>query len=208
MKIRLALLALAAFLAAHTAWAQTEAARASGSSEPTRVAVLNLRAAMANTAEGRQRIAALQAEFAPRAAELQDLQKRIEDNQTNMRTGGAILSQEDRTRLAGEYERLTRTFQRKQQDLQEDSNQAQQDAMNSMAGNMTKVIGNFSKENGYAVVLDISSQQESVLYSASQLDITRDIIRLYDKEYPPKAAAAAPKPAPPATPKPVTPKSQ
>jgi outer membrane protein len=208
MKIRLALLALAAFLAAHVAWAQTEAARASGAAAPTKVAVLNLRAAMANTADGRQRIAAMQAEFAPRGGELQTLQKQIEDNQTRMRTGGTTLSQDERARLAGEYERLTRTFQRKQQDLQDDSNEAQQEAMNSMAGNMTNVIGNFSKENGYAVVLDISLQPAPVLYSASQVDITRDIIRLYDKEYPPKAAAAAPKSAPPATPKPVTPKPQ
>lgn len=208
MKIRLALLALAAFLAAHAAWAQTEAPRASGAAAPTKVAVLNLRRAMASTAEGRQRIAAMQAEFVPRGAELQNLQKQIEDVQTRMRTGGATLSQDERSRLAGEYDRLTRTFQRKQQDLQDDSNEAMQDGMNSMAGNMTNVIGNFSKENGYAVVLDTSLQQAPVLYSASQVDITQDIIHLYDKEYPPKEAAAATKPAPPATPKPVTPKPQ
>jgi Skp family chaperone for outer membrane proteins len=208
MKIRLALLALAAFLAAHAAWAQTEAAAPSGAAVPTKVAVLNLRAAMANTAEGKQRIAALQAEFVPRGAELQYLQKQIEDVQTRMRAGGATLSQDEKTRLASEYDRLTRTFQRKQQDLQDDSNEAQQDAMNSMAANMTNVIGRFSKGNGYAVVLDTSLQQAPLLYFASQVDITQEIIHLYDKEYPPKAAAAAPKPALPTNPKPVTPKPQ
>jgi len=56
------------------------------------------------------------------------------------------------------------------------------------------------------VILDTSSQQTPVIYAANQIDVTQDIIHLYDQAYPVKASATsapAPKPAPkpaPATP--------
>jgi hypothetical protein len=53
-------------------------------------------------------------------------------------------------------------------------------------------------------VLDDSSQQTPVIFAANQIDVTQDIIRLYDQSYPVKAGAGAgttaPRPAPRATP--------
>ncbi len=50
------------------------------------------------------------------------------------------------------------------------------------------VLNKYSKENGYSIILDTSSQQTPVLYAANQIDVTQDIIRLYDQSYPVKAA--------------------
>ena len=100
---------------------------------------------------------------------------------------------------------MTRAFQRKQQEFQDDTNDAQQDVVNRSGGRLVDVLNKYAKDNGYSVVLDDSSQQTPMLFAANQIDITQDIIRLYDQSYPVKAAsAAAPKPAPdpPAAPKP------
>jgi outer membrane protein len=73
---------------------------------------------------------------------------------------------------------------------------------------MMEVLDKYSKENGYAIVFDTSSQQTPVIYAANQIDVTQEIIRLYDQNYPVKAGSATtpkpatPKPATPATPKP------
>jgi outer membrane protein len=72
---------------------------------------------------------------------------------------------------------------------------------------MMDVLDRYARENGYTAVLDSSAQNSPILYASSNVDITQDIIRLYDQAYPVKAGAApAAKPAATAKPAPTTPK--
>ncbi len=206
MKIRAVVPVLAALLMTPAVWAQASSASAPASSK---VGVVNIQAAIASTAEGKQAAAELQSLFAPRSTELQNMQKQIEDLRARLQTGQSTLSDEEKARLAREGDQLTRAFQRKQQEFQDDSNDAQQEVVNRIGRKIVDVLNKYSKENAYSVVLDTSSQQTPVLYAANQIDITQDIIRLYDQSYPVKAAAAAapratpaPRPAAPASPKP------
>ena len=73
---------------------------------------------------------------------------------------------------------------------------------------MIQVIDKYAQSNGLALVLDVSNQNTPVLYASNGIDITKDIIELYDKTAstltaaPKPPATAAPKPAatkPPAT---------
>jgi len=71
---------------------------------------------------------------------------------------------------------------------------------------MMDVLDRYSRENGFVAVFDSSAQNSPILYASSNIDITQDIIKLYDQAYPVKAAATtpatkpAPKPAPAAKP--------
>jgi outer membrane protein len=191
MKMRAVVPIFAALLMTPAVWAQA-AAPAAG-----KVGVINVQAAIASTAEGKQAAAELQSQFAPRTTELQNMQKQIEDLRNRLQTGQSTLSDEEKARLSREGDQLTRGFQRKQQEFQDDTNDAQQDVVNRIGRKLVEVLNKYSKDNGYSVVLDDSSQQTPVLFAANQIDITQDIIRLYDQSYPVKtAAAAAAKPAP------------
>ena len=209
MKIRAAVPVVAALLITPAVWGQAGAAvSASG-----KVGVINVQAAIAGTAEGKQAVAQLQSQFAPRTSELQNMQKQIEDVRSRLQTGETTLSDEEKARLTREGDQLTRSFQRKQQEFQDDSNDAQQDLINRIGRKMIEVLDKYAKDNGYSVVLDTSSQQTPVIYAANQVDVTQEIVRLYDQSYPVKAGAGAAsttpsKPAAPraATPKPATPK--
>jgi len=105
-------------------------------------------------------------------------------------------------RLKEEAQALLAGYQRKQQESQDDFNDAQQELVNRIGRKMVEVLDKYSKENNYALVLDTSSQQTPVIYAANQIDVTQEIIRLYDQNYPVKTGAATPKPA---APKPATP---
>jgi outer membrane protein len=203
MKIRLAIPALAVVLFVPVLGSQSSSAQT-----PVKIGVINVQAAITNTAEGKQAAAELQSQFAPRQSELQNLQKQIEDLQTRMRTTANTLSDEEKTRLARQYDQLTRTLQRKNQDYTDDSNEAQQEVVSTIGRKLMDVLDKYSKENGYTAILDMSSQQTSVLSWSPQIDITQDIVRLYDQAYPIKAAATPSKPAASAAPKPATPKPQ
>lgn len=190
MKIRMtmAILAVMSF---------TPALRAQSTAALTKVGVINMQAAITGTAEGKQAAAQLQSQFAPRQTELQDMQKQIEDDQSRLRTGQTTLSDEEQARLTREYNSLTRKLQRKSQEDQDDLNDAQQDIINRIGRKMVDILDKYAKDGGYAVVLDSSSQQTPIIYEANQIDITQDIIRLYDQAYPVKAETTAPsRPAP------------
>jgi outer membrane protein len=181
-------------------------AQTSAASAPTKVGVINMQAAITGTAEGKQAAAELQSQFAPRQTELQNLQKQAEDDQNRLRTGQSMLSEEEQARLSNEYTKLGRVLQRKSQEAQDDFNEAQQEIVNRIGRKMVDILNKYAKDNGYAVVLDSSSQQTPILYEANQIDVTQDIIRLFDQAYPVKAAAAAPtKPATAPRPAPATP---
>jgi outer membrane protein len=198
MKIRFAGPALAAFLLVPAVWAQSGAAPSG-----QKVGVINVQVAIGSSAEGKQALAEMQSQFAPRQTELDNLRKQIEDLQTRLRTASNTLSDDEKARLAREGDQLTRTYQRKQQDFQDDGTEAQRDVIDRIGRKMIDVLDKYSKDNGYSVILDTSGQQTTVLFAAPTVDVTQDIIRLYDQAYPVKNAAATKPAAPrPAAPKP------
>jgi outer membrane protein len=196
MKIRFGIPAMAALLILPAVWAQSNAAA------PAKVGVISVQAAIQSTAEGKQAAAELQSQFAPRQTELDNLRKQIEDLQTRLRTTSNTLSDEEKARLAREGDQLTRTYQRKQQESQDDYTEAEREVVDRIGRKMIDVLDKYSKDSGYSVILDTSAQNTPVIYAASTIDITQDIIKLFDQSYPVKNAAAAR----PTTPRPTTPK--
>jgi outer membrane protein len=203
MKIRFGIPAMAALLVVPAVWAQSSGAAAA------KVGVISVQVAIQSTAEGKQAANELQSKFAPRQTELDNLRRQIEDLQTRLRTTSNTLSDEEKARLAREGDQLTRTYQRKQQDSQDDFNEAEREIVDTIGRKMIDVLDKYSKENGYSVVLDTSAQNTPVIYAANTVDVTQDIIKLYDQSYPVKNAAAARPATPrPTTPKPATPAQQ
>jgi len=208
--IRMAALATACVLSTGAASAQGTAA--AGSAATGKVGVINIRQAIVATAEGKLASAELQSQFAARQTDLENLTKQINDVRQRLAQGDK-LSQEEQARLQKQGELLARQLERKQNEYQEDVNAAQGDVIDRIGRKMVDVLDRYAREGGYVVVLDSSSQNTPILYASNQIDLTQDIIRLYDQAYPVKAGAgaqpkpAAPKPAasqPPAATKPAT----
>ena len=207
--VRSAALAAVSLLGTAATWAQAAAPAAGAAAAPTKsVAIINLRGAIGSTSEGKQASAELQSQFAPRSSEIDTLTKQINDLQQKLQAGQGKLSQEEETRLTGEGQRLTQRLDRRRSDFQEDASAAQQEVLERIGRKMVEVLDRFARENGYSVVLDTSGQNSPILYASNQVDVTQDIIRLYDQAYPVKAGAGATAPATtpkPATAKPTTP---
>jgi outer membrane protein len=200
--LRSAALCAACLIGTAASWAQA-AAPAAGAAAPVKgVAIINLRGAIGSTAEGKQASAELQSQFAPRSSEIDAMTKQINDLQQKLQAGQGKLSQEEETRLTAEGQRLTQRLDRRRNDFQEDASAAQQDVLERIGRKMVDVLDRFARENGFSVVLDTSGQNSPILYASNQIDVTQDIIRLYDQQYPVKSGATAP----PAATKPAAPK--
>jgi outer membrane protein len=160
-----------------------------------KIGVINVRQAIVTTSEGKQASAELQSQFAARQSELENLNKQINDLKQRLSAGQATLSQEEQTRLTRQGELLARQLQRKQDEYQEDVNASQGDVIDKIGRKMIDVLDRYARENGYVAILDSSAQNTPILYASNQIDVTQDIIRLYDQAYPLKAGSTPPKPA-------------
>jgi len=189
-------------VSAPAVWSQ--GAATTPAAAPAKIGLLNVRQAIVATAEGKQAAAQMQSQFAPQQTDLGNLQKQLEDLTTRLNTGARTLSEEEKARLQRQGEFLQRQFQRKQEDYNESVTVAQTDIFESIGGKMSDVMDRFGRENNYLLILDTSAQGSPVIYNATQLDVTAEIVRLYDAAHPLKAAAPAAAPARPAVTPPAT----
>jgi outer membrane protein len=203
--IRTVALVASGLFSTGAAWAQGSAAAPAAAAAPAKVGVINIRQAIVATAEGKQASAELQSQFAPRQTELENLNKQVNDLRQRLQAGQGKISPDEEARLTKEGQRLAAQLERKNNEYQEDVNASQGDVIDRIGRKMVDVLDRYARENGYSIVLDTSAQNTPILYASNQIDVTQDIIRLFDQQYPIKGAAApAPKPAA-AKPAPTTP---
>lgn len=181
-----------------------QAAPAAGSAAGTKIGVINVRQAIAGTAEGKQAGAELQSQFAARQSELEGMNKAINELRQRLDTSQGKLSPEEQTRLQRQGETMARQLQRKQDEYQEDVNAAQADVFDRIGRKLVDVLDRYARENGYVAVLDSSAQNTPILFASTNIDVTQDIVKLFDQAYPVKAGAAGTGAAKPATAKPAT----
>jgi len=199
--IGVGVLGLACLLATGVVRAQA----AAGSATNGKIGVINVRQAIVTTAEGKQASNDLQAQFTPRQTELENMNKQINDLRSRLNAGANTLSDEEKVRLTQQGQRLTQQLDRKNNELNEDVQAAQADVVDRIGRKMMDVLDRYARENGLVAVFDSSAQNSPILFASTSIDITQEIIKLYDQSYPIKSGAvAAPAASKPATTRPAT----
>jgi len=173
-------------------------------SAPTKVGVIQIQAALAATKEGQKAAAELETKLAPRKKELEGKQSEIKDLQDRLAKGGNTLSDSAKEDLTRNIDTKTKSYNRQLEDAQAELEQEQQKLVNVLGQKMMAVIDKFAQQNGFAIVLDVSNQNTPVLYASNTVDITKEVIDLYDKTVFTATPAAA-RPAAPAASKPAAP---
>jgi outer membrane protein len=164
---------------------------------PNKVGIIHIQNAIISTKDGQKAANELQTKFAPKKAELEKKQSTIAQLQDQLRKGSNTMSEDAKQKLIREIDQTTKSLNR---ELDQEQNRIYAE----LGQRIVAVLEKYGKENGFAVILDVSSPQTPVMYAANGTDITQDIIALYDKNAP-SAASAAPAAAPPAAAKPVAP---
>lgn len=175
--------------------------------QPTKVGIIHIQNAIISTKDGQQAAAELQNRFEPKRKELEKKQSEIQSLQEQLRKGANTLSDDARQKLMREIDSKTRSLNRETEDAQSEFDQEQQKILQELGGRLMQVIDKYARDNGFALILDVSSPQTPVLYAANSIDITQAIVELYDKNSPsagPAKPAATPPAKPVAAPKPGT----
>ena len=195
--------------------------------QTNKVGVISVQGAIVGTKDGQKASQELEAKFSPKKKDIDGRNAEISQLEDQLRKGGSVMSEEKRTQMEREIDEKKKRLQRDVQDAQEEWQSQQQQVMQGLGQRMMAVIEKYAKDNGYTMILDVSNPNTPVLYASSGIDITQDIISLYDKTSAnggpattpgaastpsapksPGAASSAPKPATPgnaAAVKPATP---
>jgi len=166
-------------------------------------AVINIQGAIISTKDGQKAAAELNAKTAPKKKELEQKQNDINSLQDQLSKGSNTLSDSAKSDLYKNIESKKKSLQREVEDAQADLEADQQKLLQQLGQKILAVIEKYSRDNGITMVVDVSSPQTPVLYASPSIDITKEIIELYDKNAmsssaPPPSGSAAPKPAAPA----------
>jgi outer membrane protein len=174
---------------------------------PTKVATIHIQNALVSTKDGQKAAADLSSKFEPRKKQIDAKNAEIAALQQELNRGSNTMADAKRLSLTREIDQKTKSLQRESQDAQEELEQEQNKILSELYQRVLVVIEKYARDNGYAVVLDISSQQTPVVWAANGVDITKEVIDLYDKNAP--STVAPPKPvsggASPLVPSPVKP---
>ena len=199
--IRTAALAVACLFSTAAVHGQGAAGAASGA----KIGTINIRQAIVTTAEGKQASAELQSQFAAQQNELEALNKQINDLRQQLAANATTWGDDQKARVAAQGQRLTAKFDRQNTALQEDVNAAQSEVVDRIGRKMMDVVERYARENGFVAILEYPAQTTSVVYASTNIDITAEIIKLYDQAYPAKGATAPATKPPATTPKPAIP---
>jgi outer membrane protein len=165
---------------------------------PTKVGIIQIQQAVLSTKDGQKALADLQARFGPKKAELEKKQNSIAQMQQQLRSGSATLSEDAKNKLVRDIDQNTKSLNRDTEDAQAEVEQAENKIMQEIGQRIMAVINKYARDNGYALILDVSNPQAPVVFAADSIEITKEIIELYDKSAPAAAASPAAKPAAPA----------
>jgi outer membrane protein len=171
--------------AASAAPRQAPAAVAAGG---TKIAVIDFQAALASNSEGKKAQEKLGTEVSKRQADMEKIQKTLDDAQNKLRTQDRALSDAAKADLSRDIDRMSTELQRKNDDAQKELQELQQQLLRPIAERLQKVLQAYASEMGYAVVLDAMS----VVYFQDVADITTEIIRRVDADVAVTTKPAAP----------------
>jgi outer membrane protein len=165
---------------------------------PSKVAVILFQQAVLSTKEGQAAQASLKAKFDPRKAELEKRQTELQAIQEKLQKGGATLAADVRTKMERDLASGGRSLNNDAEDLNSEVQAEENRIMQGMATRMGNIIKDYANKNGYSMVIDVSSQQSAVLWASPSVNITADIVKLYDQAHGaggPSSASAAKPPA-------------
>jgi outer membrane protein len=158
--------------------------------------VINIQQAIVETKDGQKARNDLQAKFGPTQKELQDKQAKLAALQDQYRKGQNTLSDEAKQKLARDIDSATTSLKRDTEDANSEVQEAERKVMDELGGKMMAVLNKYATDNGYVLVIDVSNPQTPVLFASNTIDITRDVMTLYEKNAGSMPPASGPTAAP------------
>jgi outer membrane protein len=177
MKTRVCTITLLFFLIAAPARLLAQSSATSG-----KIGVISIQEAILSTAEGKKAMADLQKKYQPRQQEIQKLQQDIQAVSDQLQKQAATLGDEEQRRLNRDLEEKQKLLKRSTEDAQADFATDRDEMFRRIGQKMVNVIQDYAQKNGFSLI--IGSDQIPIYYRATEVELTDQIVKLYDAANP------------------------
>ena len=113
----------------------------------------------------------LEAEFAKRGKELDDLAARLKAQADKLEKDAAVVPEAERNKRQRELTEADRDFQRKRREYQEDLTQRRNEELAAVLERANRVIRQLAEQEKYDLIL------QDAIFSSARIDITDKVIR-------------------------------
>jgi len=156
---------------------------AGAASAQVKMAVINLRVAVGETADFKKSASDFEARMKPKVEEMDKLNRDLQSLQQQLETNGAKLAPQAAQDLQIQGQRKQRDLQRLTEDLQAERDRATNDVVGRVTQRMQEVVKKLAEEKGLDVVVDSSD----IIFFKPALDLTKEAVAAYDQAYAPKS---------------------
>lgn len=148
-----------------------------------KIGVVDINKGVQMTDQGKLALKDLKKEVDKIQSELDQKEKEIESIRGQLEKGAGVLSNTARLKLEGDLGRKSRSYRELYQESQSRIRQLEMERTRPIINKMVALVKEFGTKQGYDVIF---SSRAGVVYSDNSIDITNQIIKLFDKQHPVK----------------------
>ncbi len=148
--------------------------------EPVKIGYVDIQRVIDESTIGQQANAKLRKDFERRAAELKNMEKKLEKVRMELDSKGSVMSAERKRQMEEEFRRDRRDFKRADRDNREEFNIKGKQLLVGILPKIVKAVQAIGKEQGYTLILQ--NKPEILLYLTDRVDVTSEIIARLNAE--------------------------
>ena len=115
----------------------------------------------------------LEAEFAKRQKEVQDLANKLRGMSEKLERDATVMAEADRSKRQREIADMERDLQRRQREFREDLNQRRNEEFSQVLDRTNRAIRQIAESEKF----DLIFQEENTVFASSKLDITEKVLK-------------------------------
>ncbi len=145
-----------------------------------KIGYVDLQRALNNSKAGERARERFKAEVEKMEARLQKRKKEVEKLKEELEKKGLLLNQEQQEAMARDYRQKLRDFERLYKDAREELQLEDRKLTARLLEELYQVVQEIGEREGYTLILE--GNNTVVLYGAKAIDLTDQVVRLYDQK--------------------------
>jgi Skp family chaperone for outer membrane proteins len=167
---------------------------------PAKIALIAFEQSVFATNEGQVQVQSVQKKYEPKKAQIDTLAQEVDSLKKQLQGLPATTTDEERASRLKNIDTKEKQLNRDAEDAQTAYNADLQEAYGKLAQKVNATMRKYVQDNGYTLLLDVSGQQNPVLWALPTTDVTEAVINAYNTTSgvaaPPPSAPSATRPRP------------
>ncbi len=163
---------------------------------PAKIALVAFEQAVFATNEGQKAVQDIQAKYKPKKDQIETISHEVDSLKKQLQSAPATLSDADRATKMKEIDAKEKRLNHDAEDATTAYNTDLQEVYGKVAAKVSVTLKKYVSDNGYTLLLDVSSQQSNVMWANQSTDVTQAVVTAYNTS----SGVAAPVPSAPSAP--------